>query len=66
MQTSGTGFISGLDLSEAFYRETVEPIIRQGFPRLCYAAALIGSGSEVLALDTETQRCRQIITGDHG
>jgi hypothetical protein len=53
MQTSETSFISGLDLSEAFYHEAVEPIIRQEFPSLSYAAALIGTGSEVLGLDTE-------------
>jgi len=53
MQSSETNFISGLDLSEAFYHEAVEQIIRQELPSLSYAAALVGSGSEVLGLDTE-------------
>lgn len=53
MQTPKSKFISGLDLSEAFYREVVEPILCHDFPQLRYAAALIGSGSEVLGFDTE-------------
>jgi hypothetical protein len=53
MHRLDASFIPGLDLSEAFYREAVEPIIRKEFPDLAYAAALIGSGSEVLGLDTE-------------
>lgn len=53
MQTSNNGFIAGLDLCESFYREAVEPILCQDFSGLRYAAALIGSGSEVLGLDTE-------------
>lgn len=45
-------FIPGLQLSEAFYRETVAPILDAAFPGLTYAAALIGSGSDVLGYDT--------------
>lgn len=48
-----TGFINGLDLCEAFYRDAVEPILKQEFPSLPYAAVLIGDGSEVLGYDTE-------------
>lgn len=51
MQSSNAPFISGLDLSESFYREAVEPIIREEFAEISYSAALIGSGSEVLGLD---------------
>lgn len=46
-------FVPGLELCEGFYREAVEPIMRQYFGELKYAAALIGSGSEVLGFDTE-------------
>lgn len=52
MQTSEDQFISGLDLSEAFYGEQVKPIIQKYFSELSYSAALIGSGSEVLGFDT--------------
>jgi hypothetical protein len=45
-------FIKGLDLSELFYKEAVEPILAQHFPDLPYTAALIGAGSEVLGFDT--------------
>jgi len=51
--SSNTNFIPGLELSEEFYVEAVEPIIRAHFPQLSYAAALIGSGSEVLGFDNE-------------
>jgi hypothetical protein len=46
-------FIPGLQLSEAFYREAVRPILDEHFPGLIYAAALIGYGSDVLGYDTE-------------
>ena len=45
-------FIKGLDLSRAFYQEAVRPVLEARFPGLRHAAALIGSGSEVLGLDT--------------
>ncbi len=45
-------FIPGLQLSEAFYREAVAPILDAHFPGLVYAAALIGYGSDVLGYDT--------------
>jgi hypothetical protein len=44
-------FIPGLELAEAFYQEAVQPILDAEFPDLAHAAALIGSGSEVLGLD---------------
>ena len=47
-----TTFIPGLQLSEAFYRELVAPILRAHYPKLPYAAALLGWGSEVLGYDT--------------
>ncbi len=45
-------FIPGLQLSEAFYHEAVKPLLDEHFPDLVYAAALVGSGSEVLGYDT--------------
>jgi hypothetical protein len=45
-------FIPGLELSSAFYTAIVAPIIADAYPRLRYAAALIGYGSEVLGYDT--------------
>jgi hypothetical protein len=43
----------GLELSAAFYREAVEPIMRRRFPNLPYAAARVGPGSDVLGFDNE-------------
>jgi hypothetical protein len=51
-------FAPCLDVSEVYFREIVRPIIEENFPGLRYTAALIGSGSEVLGLDTE-------ISSDH-
>jgi len=46
-------FVPGLQLSEAFYRETLRPILDAAIPGLVHAAALIGYGSDVLGYDTE-------------
>lgn len=45
-------FIPGLKLSEMFYQKAVKPILDKDYPNLIYSAALLGSGSEVLGLDT--------------
>ena len=45
-------FMPGLALARVFYEEGVKPILEARFPRLPYAAALIGWGSEVLGYDT--------------
>jgi hypothetical protein len=45
-------FVPGLELSESFYFGEVRPILAVEFPVLCYSAALIGPGSEVLGYDT--------------
>jgi len=45
-------FIPGLELSEAFYREIVRPVLDKCFPGLYHSAGLIGRGSEVLRYDT--------------
>ncbi len=46
-------FIPGLELARLFYLEAVRPILDISFPGLRYAAALIGTGSEILGFDTE-------------
>ena len=46
-------FIPGLKLCEGFFHGAVKPVLEAEFPELEYAAALIGSGSEVLGFDTE-------------
>ncbi len=46
-----TTFISGLTLSRRFFETTVRPIMTANFPRLQYAAARIGWGSEILGFD---------------
>ena len=53
MSNPNPEFIPGLQLCEAFYRDAVEPVLRKHFGDFSYAAALIGSGSEVLGFDTE-------------
>ncbi len=53
MSAENSKFISGLDLSELYYREAVEPILHDSFSGLTYAAALIGSGSEILGFDSQ-------------
>lgn len=47
------GFIRGLELGRLFYQDAVKPILDSTLPGLRYAAALIGSGSEILGFDTE-------------
>ena len=44
-------FVPGLQLAEGLYWEVVRPLIDDHFPDLVHAAALIGSGSEVLGFD---------------
>jgi hypothetical protein len=46
-------FIPGLQLSRLFFERAVQPIVEGETPDLKYAAALIGSGSEVLGFDDE-------------
>ena len=45
-------FMPGLELSRLFYGEAVRPILAAAFPGLPYAAARVGSGSDVLGFDT--------------
>ncbi len=46
-------FVKGLELSRLFFEEAVRPALAAEFPSLRYAAALLGTGSEVLGFDTE-------------
>jgi hypothetical protein len=45
-------FIKGLQLSEIFYHQFIAPILAAEYPRLPYAAALLGPGSDALGFDT--------------
>jgi hypothetical protein len=47
-----TPFIPGLELAGSFFAEVVRPLLAEAFPRLPYAAALLGPGSEVLGYDS--------------
>jgi len=47
---------SGTELGAAFHRDLVGPLIRRELPRLRYAAARLGSGSDVLGLDDAMSR----------
>lgn len=49
--SSQLSFIPGLQLCEHFYWQVVRPILDAEFPGLAHAAALLGSGSEVLGYD---------------
>jgi hypothetical protein len=42
---------SGIDLARAYHRDIVGPLIRRRWPGLPYAAARLGSGSDVLGYD---------------
>lgn len=46
-------FIGGKALCRAFFQEAVKPVLSAEFPGLCYAAGLVGYGSDVLGYDDE-------------
>ena len=48
--------LSGAELSRRFFAELVQPLLAQAGPGLRYAAARLGSGSDVLGLDDELSR----------
>lgn len=56
MDFENTPFIHGLELSERYYFDAVQPILRKAFPDLPHSAALIGYGSDVIGLDTPMSR----------
>ncbi|MFI7276800.1 DUF4037 domain-containing protein [Streptomyces sp. NPDC049879] len=45
-------FLPGLRLSQHLFEEAVRPLLAAGLPGLRYAAARVGSGSEVLGFDS--------------
>ena len=45
-------FMPGLQLSQCFYAEAVQPLLATYFPSLIYSAGLLGAGSEVQGFDT--------------
>lgn len=47
---------SGTELSRSYFAQVVEPLVRERWPGMAYAAARLGSGSDVLALDDEMSR----------
>jgi predicted N-acetyltransferase YhbS len=49
----GATFVPGLQLAREFYANAVRPMLEEQFPRVPYAAARVGPGSEVLGFDTE-------------
>ena len=49
-------FIKGLELSELFFREAVQPLLRRFDRSLNYSAGLLGFGSDVLGYDTPLSR----------
>jgi len=44
-------FIPGLELNRGFYNDAVKPLLEEFFPKLDYAAALIGPCSDVIGFD---------------
>jgi Domain of unknown function (DUF4037) len=48
--------LSGAELARSFFVGAVEPLLGRVLPRLEYAAARLGSGSDVLGLDDERSR----------
>ncbi|MFF0296655.1 DUF4037 domain-containing protein [Kitasatospora sp. NPDC004614] len=52
MITPEPPFVPGLELAAALYEDAVRPLLESAYPRLRYAAARIGPGSEVLGFDT--------------
>lgn len=48
--------LSGLDLSEQYFREIVRPLLKAHFPSIPISAGLLGDGSEVIGFDTTMSR----------
>jgi hypothetical protein len=51
--SSAAPFVSGLELSRAFYVEAVAPLLAQHYPNLIHSAGRLDTGSDVLGFDTE-------------
>jgi Domain of unknown function (DUF4037) len=48
--------LGGAELARRFFSGAVEPLLSRALPRLGYAAARLGSGSDVLGLDDQMSR----------
>ena len=48
--------LNGAELARRFYTDVVEPLLSRSLPELRYAAARLGSGSDVLGLDDAMSR----------
>jgi hypothetical protein len=48
--------LRGAELARRFFTDVVEPLLSHALPGLGYAAARLGSGSDVLGLDDEMSR----------
>ena len=48
--------LPGAELAGRFFAEVVEPLLSHAVPGLGYAAARLGSGSDVLGLDDAMSR----------
>ena len=48
--------LRGAELAGRFFTGVVEPLLSRGLPGLGYAAARLGSGSDVLGLDDQMSR----------
>jgi hypothetical protein len=48
--------LSGAELARAFHEDVIAPLLSRTLPRLQYAAARLGSGSDVLGLDDVMSR----------
>ena len=48
--------LRGAGLARGFFSDVVEPLLDRALPGLAYAAARLGSGSDVLGLDDEMSR----------
>jgi predicted N-acetyltransferase YhbS len=46
-------FVPGLQLAREFYAAVVRPLLQEQFPHVCYAAALLGPGSEIAGVDSQ-------------
>ena len=54
--TIGDVNLSGVELSRSYFEQVVRPCVEARWPRLPYAAARLGSGSDVLGLDDAISR----------
>jgi len=48
--------VKGIELSQAYFTDVIEPIVSSRLPGLRYAAGRLGSGSDVLRLDDDVSR----------